>query len=548
MQKTIVIVGAALSGPTAAARARELDESARIILIERNTRVSYALAGLSLHLSGEVANLDDLNREREDFFRSVYNIEVLTRTEVISIDAAGKKVEIQTPSGRETVNYTSLIYAAGAASLEPSGAAGASNHCVFRTLDDLEKISGVLKSGKKRFVILGGGPMGIEAADGLVRAGAEVTIVERSRRVLPLFSTLFSSLAEETLARKMRILTGAESDSFEIQNGQIVSVSAKFAEDRSEKVETDFVISCTGVRPRTEILGNAGANLAADGSVIIDEYCRTSLPDVFACGVGVHLPERDGARFLPQAAAADRTAQAAGANAAGASVRLENLAGAMLLRLPADHGEEIGRTGLSLREAKDMGKDASRVIVHVMDREAYMPGAAPVILQLIFEKGSGRILGLEGIGPGLARRLDTASAAIAGGLSIHKLAGLDSAYHPSSGAVRDALMVAATVASQAERGQTRFVEVADISKKPGEYLILDAGKKADGSVHLHIPLEDLRGRLTEVKQALEKSQARRVAVLSETGRRGHLAERILAHNGIEAVNIQGGRRLFGRSV
>jgi len=110
--------------------------------------------------------------------------------------------------------------------------------------------------------------------------------------------------------------------------------------------------------------------------------------------------------------------------------------------------------------------------------------------------------------------------------------------------VRDALMVAATVASQAERGMTRFVEPADLSREAGKYLILDAGKHAPETVHLHIPLEELRGRISEVKDALSKSGASIVAALSETGRRGHLAERILTHHGIAAVNVQGGKRLF----
>lgn len=535
MARTIVVIGGALSGPTAAARARETDESARILLLERNSRVSYALSGLSLYLSGEVKSLEDLNRERAEFFASVYNIEVRTGVEVISLDAGAKTLKTRN-GGEETLSYDSLIYAAGAASLEPIGLPPVKNHSVFRTLDDLTKIHASLSAGRKRFVIQGGGPMGVEAADGLIRAGAEVTILEKSIRILPGFSTLFSRLAKDELGRKARILCGIQEEKFEVEGGEIRAVLAG-----GERIETDFVISAMGVRPRNELLANAGARLESDATVVVDEYCRTSLPDVFACGVGICLPAREGARFVPQAAAADRSAQAAGSNAAGGSVRLEQIAGAMLLRMPE---QEIGRTGLTLAEAKASGADATRVLVHVMDREPYMPGAAPAVLQLVFEKGSGRVLGLEAIGQSLARRLDAASASIVAGLSVHELAGLDSAYHPSSGAVRDALMVAATVASQAERGMTRFVEPMDLSREPGKYLILDAGKHAAETVHLHIPLEELRGRIAEVKEALAKSGASIVAALSETGRRGHLAERILTHHGIAAVNIQGGKRLF----
>jgi NADPH-dependent 2,4-dienoyl-CoA reductase/sulfur reductase-like enzyme len=536
MARTIIVVGGALSGPTAAARARETDESARILLLERNTRVSYALTGLSLYLSGEVKSLEDLNRERADFFASVYNVEVRTGHEVLSLDAGAKTILVRSGGKEETLSYDSLIYAAGAASLEPIGLPAVTNHSVFRTLDDLQKIHASLAAGRRHFTILGGGPMGVEAADGLIRAGADVTIVEKSPRILPGFSTLFSGLAAESLGRKARILCNLQEEKFEVEGSEIRAVMAG-----TERIETDFVISAMGVRPRNELLAKAGAQILEDASVLVDEYCRTTLPDVFACGVGVALPVRGKNLFLPQAAVADRSAQTAGANAAGGSVRMEQFAGAMLLRLPE---QEIGRTGQTLTEAKQSGKNASRVLVHVMDREPYMPGAAPAILQLVFEKGSGRVLGLEAIGHSLARRLDAASVAIVSGLSVHELSGLDSAYHPSSGAVRDALMVAATVASQAERGLTRFVDPGELAASPGKYLILDAGKDARGSVHLHIPLEELRARVSEVRDALAKSGAEIVAALSETGRRGHLAERILTHHGIAAVNIQGGKRLF----
>ena len=178
-QRTIVIVGGALAGPTAAARAREIDEKARIILLERNTRVSYAMSGLALHLSGEVASLNELNREREDFFAQVYNVEGRTKTEVTAIHPKKKSIEITANGERETIAYDALIFATGAASLQPIGAKETDNFRYFRTLDDLAQIKASLAAGKKRFVVLGGGSMGAEALDGLVRGGADVTLIEK---------------------------------------------------------------------------------------------------------------------------------------------------------------------------------------------------------------------------------------------------------------------------------------------------------------------------------------------------------------------------------
>src|SRR6185436_14369602 len=93
--RTIVVVGGAVSGPTAAARARELDEEARIVLLERSRDVSYAACGLAYHLSGEAPSLDALNRERADFFWDVYRVEVRTGASVVAIDPKARVVRLK---------------------------------------------------------------------------------------------------------------------------------------------------------------------------------------------------------------------------------------------------------------------------------------------------------------------------------------------------------------------------------------------------------------------------------------------------------------------
>ena len=181
-QRTIVVLGGAQAGPTAAARARETDEGARILLVERGRDVSYAVAGLASHLAGETTSLADLNRERAGFFRDVYGIEVRTGAEATALDARKRVVEI----AGEPVPYSSLVFALGAESVLPEGLPEASNVFRFRTLLDLEGILEALAGGGLRVAVVGGGFFGVEAAGAFRKRGCEVTLVERGPRLLSL--------------------------------------------------------------------------------------------------------------------------------------------------------------------------------------------------------------------------------------------------------------------------------------------------------------------------------------------------------------------------
>lgn len=543
-RRTIIIVGAALAGPTAAARAREIDENAEIILLERNTRVSYAMSGLALHLSGEVGSLEDLNRERNDFFKNVYDIDVRTETEVIAIDAKKKQVLIQRHGQATTLDYDALIFAAGAASVKPvgvpdvgSGKAPANLH-YFRTLDDLAACKASLTAGKKRFVVLGGGSMGAEALDGLVRGGAEVTLVEKKLQFLPDYSSEIASITVKAIQKKARIISGFKQLDFETQGDHITAIRVD-----GQRIETDFVISAIGVTPRTELLKRAGVKLLHNGSIRIDERCRTNIDNIYACSICVSVPQGKFHLWIPQAAVSDKTAQVAGENAAGGKAKLGTLTGSQIIRLP---DIEIGRTGLTYAEAraKHGKKNIESVFVHGLDSESYMPGSSPIALNIYYTKKKRKLVALEATGKNIKSRLDAFTTALAGELSLDDLALLDLAYTPAFGTARDVLNVAATVALQRESGQTALVSLAEVRFERKKYFVLDVSREAThaGFHDLHLPLEKIRLNLPQIREKFRLSRAKKIATLSETGRRGHLALRILLSAGIKTVNIAGGKK------
>ena len=538
-KKRIVIIGAALAGPTAAARAREIDETAEIVLLERNTRVSYAMTGLALHLSGEVKSLEDLNREREDFFREVYNVDVRTRTEVMSIDAKKKQLLLRQNSGEEILAYDKLIFATGASSVQPIGIDEADNFRFFRTLDDLAAIRASLDAGRKRFVVLGGGSMGAEALDGLVRGGADVTLLEKKAQFLPDYSPEIALTAMTALEHKVRILTAVKDITFEKKNGVITAVKAD-----GIRIETDFVVSAIGVRPRTELLKKAGVKLLPDGSIPVNDRCQTNIKDIYACSICVSIPEDKDYRWIPQAAVSDKTAQVAAENAAGGSARLGPVTQSQHIRLP---GIEIGRVGLTCAQTlRKYGKaNIDSVFIHGRDKEAYMPGSAHLGLKLYYHKKKREVIALEVVGEEIKSRLDAFATALAGKLKLHDLALIDLAYTPPFGTARDALNVAATVALQKLEKLTTTVTYEEIRAKRKQYFVLDVSIQAKhaGFHDMHLPLERLRSSLEELRRKFKAARAKKVVTLSETGRRGHLAVRILSANGFAAANIMGGKRI-----
>lgn len=545
MSRTIVILGGVLSGPTAAARARETDEHARIVLITRDARVSYAAAGVTYHLSGEVKSIEDLDHERSDFFESIYRIEVRTETEALAIDPARRVLHVRARAGKtdgreETITYDALVFALGARGRVFEPALRGPNVNGLRTLEDAGPLMRCISSGKKRVAVIGAGLHGVAAVDGLVRGGAQVTLVERDASILPSFGTQTTKMAADALeAGGVRVLTSTVvSGANAAEDGRITSLRLS----NGEELEVDFVVMTAGIEPRTELLARAGAHLAPDGSVYVTERGETSVKGIYACGICVSVPHViSGAHvWSAQGAVADKTAQVAGANAAGGDVRLAPMSGSMIRRVL---DVTIGRTGLSERQARaQVGASFEMTTIHAPSHDAYFPGSSPVLVQLFWDRGSGKLLGAEVAGrAGVDKRIDIAATAITGNLTVEQLASIDLAYAPPYGSQRDPINVAATAAAAERRGLARFITPEDLHARREHVRVLDvrtaAERRAAGSIPASesIPLEELRAK------AKELDRDRSWVLYCDTGRRGYLGARVLEQLGFpDAATLEGG--------
>ena len=533
-RRRIVVLGGAISGPTAAARARETDEQADIVLVERSRDVSYAACALAYHASGEVPALDALNRERAEFFWDVYRVQVRTGTAVTAIDASAREVAVK--GGR--LPYDSLVYALGADSVLPSlaGLEGARNTFRFRTLVDLEGLLARVDKGPRRVAVLGGGFIGVEAADGLARRGCKVTLIEQGPRILPAFGVAGSRAAAAALrALGVKVLEGARVARARRGEGDVRALELQ----GGRSVAVDAVVVAVGLRPRTQLLERAGARLFADGSVDVDNRAATSLPGVFACGVCVSVPHAVTGRpvWLAQASLADKTAQVAGANAAGGDARITPALGTFIVRA----GDLVlARTGLTHDEAVQYaGAECAVTRIQAPSRDAFFPGAEDTRVELLHHRASGRLLGAEVASrSGADKRVDALAAAILGGLTVEQLAALDLAYAPPFSPPRDPVNVAGSVAAQARAGLAEAWSADELSRRRRGVTVVDVrepGGARAGTLAgaVAVPLGALRARLPRLK-------GRALVFVCDTGRLAYLAARIARQQGRAAAYLSGG--------
>jgi rhodanese-related sulfurtransferase len=402
----------------------------------------------------------------------------------------------------------------------------------LRTPADARAVLKQLERGARRVAVLGGGPQGLEIVEALRGRRCRVTLLERGRQLLPAFGTELSRQAEEALrAAGVDVRTGVRVRRAERRRGRVVALSLP----RGESLAVDLVLVAAGVRPRTELLQAAGVALRQDGSVAVDERCATGLPDVYACGVCVAVPRAGSGRpaWLAQAAVADKTAQVAGANAAGGQARLAPVAGTQLVRAA---GLTLATTGLTGRAA---GKAAAVVRVHPEDGA----GEGRVTVHLWHDEASGRVLGAEvAASTDAARHADLLAAAVAAGLTVDQLASLDLAHAVGCARPRDAVNVAATVAAAGRAGLAPSWSADEIAAQGRRVTLVDVRRPAEirqgttpGAVAM--PVAEVLAR------AAELPQRKRVVFVSTDGRRAYLAARAARAAGLtRAGYLSGGLR------
>jgi NADPH-dependent 2,4-dienoyl-CoA reductase/sulfur reductase-like enzyme/rhodanese-related sulfurtransferase len=548
----IIVIGGVAGGMSAATRARRMNETARIMVIERGGFISFANCGMPYYVAGRIAREDKLLITTPEKVWARYRIEVRLHTEAMRIDRVRKIVDVKDlATGRmEEVAYDKLILAPGASAIVPPiEGIDAENVFTVRSMEDTRRLQMYLAAVEpKKAIVVGGGFIGLEMAEALHDRGLSVEIVEKSPHVLPMMDgEMAMDMESELRAKGVRVVTGVGLKGLKTDgDGRVTAVEL----DDGRALSADLVILSIGVQANTALALNAGLALGASGGIAVDVVGRTSDPDIYAVGDAAEVAHgvTGMSMRVPLAGPANRRGRLAGEHAAtGKATGLSEDHGArqgvMGTAIVQVVGLTAGITGLSETAAIRAGFAVETAYVTANDHAGYYPGAVPVRVKLVYEKGSGRVLGAQAVGrAGIDKRLDVVATVMHFGGTIDDLAELDLAYAPQFGSAKDVLHMAAFAAQNQRDGATPTIMPAQIN---GRQLVDVRTREEFAKGHLPnavlMPVDELRGRVGEL------NASRPTAVTCQSGLRGHVAVRMLKQLGFkDVVNVKGGWALAER--
>ena len=545
MGKKIVIVGGVAGGATAAARLRRLDESAEIVVLERTGFVSYANCGLPYYVGGVIKEKSALTLQSPESFKIRFNIDVRVLSEVTAIDRENKTVTVKNlADGSEyTESYDKLILSPGAKAMVPDTPGVESRRVLkLRTVEDALEMRRIVEEEKpERAVVVGGGFIGLEAAENLMEAGVQVTLLQRSEQVLPPLDWDMACELHDHMRKKgldLRFKHSVESYA-EIPGGVRVHVVGR------ESIDCSFVVLAVGVVPESELAKAAGLVLGPKGSIDVDSHMRTSDPDIYAVGDAVPVldPLTGKLKLTPLAGPANKQGRIAADNICGIDSEYKGTIGSTVIKV---FDLTAACTGLNEKAAKAAGIAYERIVGYWGNHAGYYPGAENMLVKVLFAPDTGRILGAQIVGPaGVDKRIDVFATAIRAGLTGADLAELELSYAPPYGSAKDPVNMCGFMIENIRAGivkQFHWDQVAALPRdgsvtlldvrNPGEY----ARGHIDGAVN--IALDGIRGHLDE----LDKSKP--VYVNCFSGMRSYIACRILSGNGFDCYNLSGGWRFY----
>ncbi len=539
--KKLLIVGGVAGGASAAARARRLNENAEIILFERGPDISFANCGLPYHIGGTIAERDKLLVTTPESMTARFNIDIRTRSEVVSIDRDNKKVTVKNrETGEQYVeSYDHLILSPGAAPIRPP-IPGIDNANVL-TLRNLEDMDWIIKSldNARSVAVVGGGYIGLEMAEALREKKIDTTLIELAPQVMgPADPEMATVLHQELRLFGVDLKLETSVTAFEdTENGVDLILSD------GDRLHVDSAILAIGVKPEATLAIDAGLELGTTGGIKVDEHMQTSDPAIYAVGDAVEVTDFTTSQpaLIPLAGPANRQGRIAANNIFGRHSEYKNTQGTAICKV---FNLAIGMTGLSEKMAKHQGIDYEKVYVHPASHASYYPGAHPISLKLIFDPESGKILGAQAVGAdGVDKRIDVIAVAIRAGLTVYDLEELELTYAPPYGSAKDPVNYAGFVAANALRGDVKLFQAEGACKPADGQKLIDVRNPeevAGGTIPRakNIPLTELRGKLDTLSRDVE------YLVFCQVGLRGYLACRILTQHGFKCRNLTGGYKTF----
>lgn len=548
MAKRILIVGGVAGGASCAARLRRLDETAEIVLFERGEYISFANCGLPYYIGGVIPKREQLLVQDVKTMNAWFNLEIHTKAEVIAIQPEQKTVTVRyLRTGEERQErYDVLVLSPGASPIVPrlEGLEEARDRIfTIRNIADVDALKGFMDTtAPKTAVVVGGGFIGLEMAENLRHKGLDVHLVEAADQVMTALDPEMATLiAAELKKNGVKLSLGTAIQGFADAGKTVVLADGSC-------IATDLTVLAIGVRPESGLIKDAGLAVNERGAIVIDDQFRVAgAEDIYAIGDAVETTDRifGEKTQIPLAGPANRMGRMVADIICGKDKHYKGSLGSSIVRV---FKMQAAATGKNEKRLKQMGVDYRSIHLYPANHATYYPGASQISLKVLYAPEDGKLYGAQAVGQeGCDKTIDVIATAIAGDMSVYDLADVELCYAPPFNTAKSAVNYAGYIAENLRDGEAYFDDVAHIEGlvASGATVLDVRGKKEIEKVPLpstlQIPLPELRKRLHEVPADGP------VYVSCMVGLRGHIASRILQQNGIDAINVGGGAKLYTQS-
>ena len=544
----ILIVGGVAGGASCAARARRLSEDAEIIVFERGPFVSFANCGLPYYVGNVITHEKSLLVATPELFSKRFNIEVKVHSEVLAIDREKRELKVRNLlTGEVSAEiYDALVLAPGSSPIKPP-LPGIDLPGIFtlRTIPDSNRMKDwIVNKNVKRAVVVGGGFIGLETAENLVKRGISVTIIEMLPQIMPpIDPEMAVPLQEHLKANGVTLHLGDSVAKFE----RVEDVGNLVVTTQTEmKFECEMALLAVGVRPEVSLAKQAGLEIGVLGGIRVTNQMRTSDENIWAVGDAVEVRDfiTGDWSLIPLAGPANRQGRIAADVILGRDSSFRGVQGTMVCKV---FNNTVAATGVSektLLRLKSNGKEIpyEKVYLHPGQHAAYYPGAKSITMKVIYSSEDGKILGAQAVGEdGVEKRIDVIAMAIQKHSTVYDLEEAELCYAPQFGTAKDPVNFAGMVAANALRGDSPVAHWANVNES-GMY-ILDVREPSEfkaghfeGSAN--IPLPTLREKMNSLPREKE------ILVYCGVGQRSYYAVRILRLNGFDVRNISGGMTTY----
>ena len=440
----VVIIGAVAAGMSAAAKLKRSKPEYDVVVYEKTDVVSFGACGLPYFVGGFFDDPKNMIARAPEKFRES-GIDLNIFNEVISVDTENKKLKVKNVNTGETFidSYDKLMIATGASSIiPPIKNVKLENVSTLKSLDDGVKVKELMNKDEiKKVAIIGAGFIGLEAVEAAKKLGKEVVVFQLEDRILPqVFDKEITDILESEI-RKREVDLRLE----EIVSELVGETKVEKVVTNKGEYEADLVIIATGVRPNTAFLKDTGMDMLPNGAIIIDEFGRTSIEDIYAAGDCATIQNivtgQDS--YVPLATGANKLGRIVGENLAGANNSFQGSLGSSCIKIM---DMEAAATGLTETQASKLGIEVKAKFISDFNQTNYYPGRDKMYVKLVYDASTKVILGGQVAGfKDAVQRCNVIAACIFGKLTTNQLGMLDLCYAPPFARTWDILNVAGNV-------------------------------------------------------------------------------------------------------